>query len=128
MLNQTGVKKTVGIAPNQILVNPQLQFSVGVVVSKECAAKAVVENGRKILKAGTPLAGNLDARTTPYTIATAENVTGVLLHDVDVTDANANGTLLIFGIVNMNRLHTTAKAMMTDGMRAALKTVITIAC
>lgn len=128
MLNQTGIKTVSGIAPNQILVNPQFQFSVSVVVSKECAAKAAVENGRKILKAGTPLAGNLDSRTAPFTIATAENVVGVLLHDVDVTDSNANGTLLIFGFVNMNRLHAASKALMTVDMRAALKTVFTIAC
>lgn len=128
MLNQTGIKTSVGIAPNQILVNPQFQFSVGIVVSKECAAKAVVENGRKILKAGTPLTGNLDSRTAPFAIATAANVTGMLLHDVDVTDSNANGTLLIFGFVNMNRLHATPKALLTTEMRTALKTVFTIAC
>jgi len=39
---------------------------------------------------------------------------GVLLHDVDVTDADANGTLLIWGFVNMDRLESDISALITS--------------
>lgn len=131
MLNNGGVKTTKGIAPVQILVNPQFQFSMGVVVSKECKS-VVTENGRKILKAGTPLTGSLDARTSAFTEAATSdgksNAVGILLHDVDITESNANGTLLIFGFVNTNRINVTAKALITDEVKAALNKVTFVAC
>lgn len=39
-----------------------------------------------------------------FTAATDDKAVGVLLHDVDVTAGDDNGTLLIFGFVNINRL------------------------
>lgn len=121
MLNNSGIKKQSFGAPVQILLNPDLQFSVGVVVSN---AKTVTEGGRKVVKAGTPLAGNLDARTTAFTVATdAANVQGVLLHDVDVTDGNGNGTLLIFGFVNPDKIDAATKAMLTAEIKAAIPQV-----
>ena len=128
-MNNTGIKKTAGLSPVQILANVEFKVTFGVVVSKDIDTSAiVVENGRKIVKAGTPLSGNLDARTTPFTLGTTKPV-GVLLHDVDVTDNNANGTLLVFGWVNTNRLHLTAKALVTDEVKTALNAKVTfIAC
>ena len=67
-MNNTGIKKTAGLSPVQILANVEFKVTFGVVVSKDIDTSAiVVENGRKIVKAGTPLSGNLDARTTPFT-------------------------------------------------------------
>lgn len=121
MLNRNGVKKQTYGAPVQILLNPDFQFSVGVVVSN---ATAVEEGGRKVVKAGTPLAGNLDARNTAFTVATeAANVQGILLHDVDVTDGNGNGTLLIFGFVNPDKIDATTRAMLTTEIKAAIPQV-----
>lgn len=121
MLNRSGIKKQSFGAPVQILLNPDLQFSVGVVVSN---ATAVTESGRKVVKAGTPLAGNLDARNTAFTVATdATNVQGILLHDVDVTEGNGNGTLLIFGFVNPDKIDATTKAMLTTEVKAAIPQV-----
>lgn len=127
MFNQSGINKTVGAAPVQILANVELQHSMGVVVAQgETVANA---NGKKIVKAGTPMAGSLDARTTAFTQATGEDAVGVLLHDVDVTNGNANGTLLIFGFVNTNRLDANTKALITDEVKTALKGGVTfIAC
>lgn len=127
MLNQTGIHKSQGIAPNQILINPQYQFSVGAVISKDCASSAVTENGRKILKAGTPLTGDLDVRTKAFTLGTATDVVGLLLHDVDITETDANGTVLLMGCVNINRVHEKPKALLTKELREALKHIITIA-
>lgn len=124
MLNNSGItKKTFG-APVQILLNPDMQFSLGVAVSKE---GAVEEGGRKVIKAGTPLTGNLDSRNTAFTKATGANAVGVLLHDVDVTNGNGNGTLLIFGFVNSNRLDAATKALITDEVKAAIPAVKFIA-
>lgn len=126
-MNNSGIKTQKLGAPKQILLNPDLQFSVGIVVSN---AKFVEEGGKKLVKAGTPMVGNLDARTTAFTVvgsSDANKVQGVLLHDVDVTNGNANGTLLISGFVNTNRIDTTTKAMISETVKAAIPTVKFIA-
>lgn len=119
MLNQTGITKTTGSAPVQILFNVQNQMSVGVKLAKNFAG-AVTENGRKIVKAGTPLTGDLTTRATNFTAAGASDAAGILLHDVDVTDADANCSLLIWGFVNLDRLDATTVAKITSGVKTAL--------
>lgn len=131
MLNQTGVRKETYGNTNQILFAIEHQVSMGVVVSK---ALGVAEGTKKVVKAGTPLTGNLDARTTAFTAATvgssteASNAVGVLLHDVDVTTGDANGTLLLFGFVNTNRIDATTKAKLTDIVKAAMPMIKFVAC
>lgn len=131
MLNQTGVRKETYGNTNQILFAVEHQVSMGVVVSK---ALGVAEGTKKVVKAGTPLTGNLDARTTAFTAATAgssteaSNAVGVLLHDVDVTTGDANGTLLLFGFVNTNRVDVTTKAKLTDTVKAAMPMIKFVAC
>lgn len=131
MLNQTGVRKETYGNTNQILFAVEHQVSIGVVVSK---ALGVAEGTKKVVKAGTPLTGNLDARTTAFTAATAgssteaSNAVGVLLHDVDVTTGDANGTLLLFGFVNTNRIDATTKAKLTDIVKAAMPMIKFVAC
>ena len=116
MLNQTGVRKENAAVPNQILFNVQHQMSVGVQVAQSAG---VDKDGKKIVKAGTPLSGNLRARKTAFTGGGTTPV-GVLLHDVDVTKGAANGTLLIFGFVNMDRLDTDTKALVTSDAETSL--------
>lgn len=126
-MNNSGIKTQKLGAPKQILLNPDLQFSVGIVVSN---AEFVTEGGKKLVKAGTPMVGNLDARTTAFTVvggSDANKVQGVLLHDVDVTDGNANGTLLIMGFVNTNRIDSTTKTKISESVKAAIPTVKFIA-
>ena len=131
MLNQTGVRKETYGNTNQILFAVEHQVSIGVVVSE---ALGVAEGTKKVVKAGTPLAGDLDARTTVFTAATAgssteaSNAVGVLLHDVDVTTGDANGTLLLFGFVNTNRVDATTKAKLTDTVKAAIPMIKFVAC
>lgn len=127
MFNQSGISKTSGAAPVQILANTELQYSMGVVVAQ--GATEANSNGKKIIKAGTPLAGNLDSRLTAFTAAGENDAVGVLLHDVDVTKGAANGTLLLFGFVNTNRLDSATKELITEGVKTALNGKITfIAC
>lgn len=121
MLNQSGIKKTTGAAPVQILFNVQNQMSVGIKLAKNFTG-AVTENGRKIVKAGTPLNGDLTARGTAFVAAadTTAPAVGILLHDVDVTDADANATLLIWGFVNLSRVDSTTAALITATRKTEL--------
>lgn len=95
-------KETFGRPDRQILFHTHPSDAVGVVVSA-AAGVADDETGKKIVKAGTPLAGDLTDRTTPFTQDGASAV-GVLLHDVDVTEGDENGSLVIFGFVDLNKL------------------------
>ena len=122
MFNQTGIKTEKYGNITQILKNVELQESVGVVVDDSVATADSL---------GT---GDLDNRTTAFTAAKAGSSTeksdavGVLLHDVDVTTGDANGTLLIFGFVNTNRIDTTTKAKITAQVKEALPMIKFIAC
>lgn len=115
MFNKPGIKVEKAVSPVQILFNVQNQMSVGIKLGKNSNA-AVSVDGRKIVKAGTPLNGDLKARTTAFVKAvdTTNPAVGVLLHDVDVTDSDANGTLLIWGFVNLSRLDTATAGLITS--------------
>lgn len=128
MLNQSGITKTTGAAPVQILFNVHNQMSVGIKLAKNFVG-AVTENGRKIVKAGTPLNGDLTARGTAFIAAKDDSTgsaddgkpaVGILLHDVDVTDADANATLLIWGFVNLSRVDSTTASKITDKRKTEL--------
>lgn len=118
MLNHTGITKVTAVAPNQILFNVEHQLSVGIM----CDNTGVTANteGKKILKAGTPMTGTLTKRDTAFTKASGANAVGVLLHDVDVTTGTNNGTLLIFGFVNTDRIDDTTAALLTAEVQGAL--------
>lgn len=118
MYNRTHITKVTGAAPTQILYNVQHQMSVGITLAKNFTG-AVEENGRKIVKAGYPLMGDLTDRTTAFAAADTDAV-GILLHDVDVTDAAANATVLIWGFVNMDRIDDTTKAKLTTAIQGKL--------
>ena len=132
MYNNTGVTKTSYLNKNQILFAVEHQVSMSIVVDD--ANITAGSNGKKIVKAGTPLAGSLDARTTAFTKASSSgspsvsNAVGILLHDVDVTAGENNGTLLIFGFVNTNRIDATTKALITAEVKAALPMIKFAAC
>lgn len=122
-----GFKKETAASPKQILFCTEPQVSVGIAVSDSGVTAGA--DGRKIVKAGTPLTGNLTARTTAFTSAVtasgASNAVGVLLHDVDVTNGADNGTLLIFGFVNLDRIDSTTAALITAEVKTALNAKVT---
>jgi hypothetical protein len=103
MLNRSGISKTTLTATKQILANVELQSSVGCIVPQTLG---VTVGNKKIVKAGTPIKVdlmNLQAAAVKADGTTAA-MNAVVLHDVDVTDGDANGTALIFGFVNVNRV------------------------
>jgi hypothetical protein len=132
MLNSTGITKTTYNDVPQILIAPELAFSMGIVVDETCGTVDST-TGRKIAKAGTPVTGSLDDRvTTPFTKAQTttgtSNAVGILLHDVDLTKGDNNGAILVFGFVNTNRLDATTKALITAEVKAALPKITFVAC
>lgn len=127
MLNRTGIKTESAVAVNQILANTQFQVSFSVIVGN--AGITADAQGRKILKAGTPISGNLEARGTAFvketTTTNVSNANAVLLHDVDVTSGNANGTALVFGFVNLSKVDSATQALITNDVKTALKAKVT---
>lgn len=116
MLNRSGVSKSTYAATKQILANVELQSSVGCIVPSSLGATV---GSKKIVKAGTPVKIDLTNLQTPVTKADGTvALNAVILHDVDVTAGNANGTALIFGFVNLNRVDTDVVAAITTALGA----------
>lgn len=103
------VKRISATTPKTILVAPELAFALPVLVTN--TGIDADANGRKIIKAGTPIGGSTNVLLNRQTVLVSTNTSGsasqsqgLLLHDVDVTDGTSNGTILISGYVNINRL------------------------
>ena len=116
MLNRSGIRKETAGAPVQILGSTSPYYAIGIIVDDSAGT---VVGSRKIVKAGTPLVVDFANLKTPATkidsneaINTAK---AILLHDVDVTNGDANGSGLVTGIVNYNRLETDVQALLKPG-------------
>lgn len=116
MLNRSGITKTSLAATKQILANVDLQSSVGCIVPQTLG---VTVGSKKIAKAGTPIKVDLmNLQTAAVKADGTTALNAVLLHDVDVTDGNANGIALIFGFVNVNRVDSDVVAAITTAVAA----------
>ena len=119
MPNSTGIITTEFGVRNQILANVEHQYSVGCVVDASLGVAPSGTNGnQKIARAGTPISMNLMSTNTPAVLADDDTnaMTGVLLHDVDVTNGNNNGTCLIFGFVNLNSIDSDIEGQIVAAM------------
>lgn len=120
MLNQSGITITSATSEKTIIMAPELMFAVSCLVAD--TGLVADSDGKKIVKAGSPLVGNLTARGTAFTAAKADTtsgVCGILLHDVDVTSGTKNATVVVFGFVDKSKLDT-AVATIVDGVAAQL--------
>lgn len=122
MFNKDGVKTTNYGAPVQILANVEHQYSVGCRVPQSLGT--TIAGVGKIAKAGTPVYIDLSNLQTPVAAPAAASgdnpavvANAVLLHNVDVTDGTKNGTALIWGFVNVNRLESDVRALVTAGTK-----------
>lgn len=113
MLNQSGVTRTrygggknILIAEDKAIALPCMVSDTGVTADSE---------GKKIVKAGTPLAGNLQNRDTPFTVSTTGAV-GVLLHPVDVTKGAQNAQVVFFGAVDVSKLESDVVTKLTTAV------------
>jgi hypothetical protein len=120
MLNQSGVKVTSATTRKIILIAEDKAVALPIVVAN--TGVTADESGKKIIKAGTPVTGSLSARNTAFTVSTTSPV-GIVLHDVDVTDGNANSQILLFGFVDETKLDESVKTMLSDTVKTALNMI-----
>lgn len=103
MLNKHMITKDSYGNVNQILVDPSLQFSVGCIIPQNLGNS----------KAGTPI--NIDLTNLAHPANKPDGSTiqanAVLLHDVDLSHGQTNGTALLFGFVNLSRIDPTTEAL-----------------
>jgi len=78
----------------------------------EQSSLATKENGKYIIKAGTPFPSN-DA-----------NCTGIVLNDLDVTNGDQNGAVLVRGHINTAKAEENAGITYSDACKTALKSAI----
>lgn len=96
-----------------ILIAPELATTLGAVVAN--TGITANSEGKKIIKAGTPLKGDLKERNTAFAVAgAADTATCVCLHDVDVTNADQNATIVISGTIDLLKLDSDVAAMITS--------------
>ena len=112
MLNKSGITKTDYAAPKQILADPSLQFSVG------CLVPTSVVDSATTAKAGTPIYVDLNNINTACKKINNSTVfaNAVLLHDVDLSNGQANGTALIFGFVDLSKVDTTTQTSLKTAL------------
>ena len=91
----------------QILVFPDHYVCVARTFSKDDATATTTDDGRKVIKAGT---------VYPANDATA---IGIVFNDMDVTNGDATGALLIHGFVKTAAL----PAVPADAAKTALKMI-----
>ena len=119
--------------PKQIMLADSQMVSFGVIIGNE--GVTADSNGKKILKAGTPITGDIEARNTAFKkaasttsgepAATTSNAIGILLHDVDVTAGNENCTIVLFGFVDLDKLDAETFKLITADVKTALSGKVT---
>ena len=119
------MKSTKYGADKNILIAPELAHTVGCIVGN--TGVEANSEGRKIVKAGTPVGGTVDVLVERQTVLTTcntadngANAQGLLLHDVDVTEGDANATLIVAGVVDTAKLDVT----IVDAAKNALTKII----
>lgn len=116
------VKKTSFAQEKHILIaNNSFMVTLPAIIS---ATGVSAVDGKKIIKAGTPLTGNIKKRGTAFAKATGNTASAVLMHDVDVTDGNNNGTIILAGCIDLLKLDSDVKSLISSDIEGALKNII----
>lgn len=131
MLNQTEFKTVSGTTRKIILVDEKNSTAISCKVANTGVDAG--SDGRKLVKAGTPLNGDFTDRATAFTVAVQTDASGddpasnnancVLLHDVDVTSGTKNAQAVIFGTIDLSKLDTDVQAMITAEAKAGMKMI-----
>ena len=123
MLNQTGIHKESYGNRKTILVDELNSTAFSCMVAN--TGVTANDEGKKIIKAGTPIFGSLEARDTAFTIAgeAGASPVGLILHDVDVTDGTKNSQVVVFGFIDLKKLDTDVQAMITASVKTALRMI-----
>ncbi len=104
----------------EILIAPELAFTIGCLVGNTGISAG--SDGRKIIKAGTPVGGATSVLTNRQTVLQKEatDVQGILLHDIDVTDGDANATIVLKGAIDLLKIDETTRALITSTVTGKL--------
>lgn len=117
-------KKTL-VNETDILVSPELAFAIPCIVSN--TGISADAEGKKVIKAGTPLYCSADVfmnRQTVLTTASSGNtIYGIARWDIDVTAGNTNATLLVAGYVDYLKLDSDVQALV-DSAKANLPRIL----
>lgn len=116
------VKTTYGAPEKHILIANDSYMVTLPAIIKDTGVSAGTD-GRKVVKAGTPLYGDIEKRDTGFTISGAGNPVCVLMHDVDVTAGDENGTIVIAGCVDLLKLDDSVKTAISS-VKANLPRII----
>ena len=105
MITKTDLK-----SKKNVLLAPHLAFEIGVQVSNTGVSTV---NGKKIIPAGTPIGGTTSVLTRRDTVLSVTNTSsnganaqGILRDDLDVTNGNANGTMIVSGVIDESKCPT----------------------
>lgn len=119
---------------DSILIADQTAVRIGVLVDNTNVTAN--ENGKKIIKAGTPVGNTTKSalidRTTVLTTSVTsgsdtQTVTpapqGIIYRDVDVTDGNAEAVLIVAGAIDVLKVDETTRAKITKPVINALNKI-----
>lgn len=111
-------------AYDSILVADQKAFRISAQVDNTNVSAD--ENGRKIIKAGTPVGNTsnkiLEKRDTVLTtsVENSPEAQGIIYADVDVTDGNNTASLIIEGVIDILKIDETTRAKITETVKTSL--------
>ena len=114
-------KQSFGGPDKQILIaEDSFKVTLGAVIA---ATGAVTVGDKKIIKAGTPVKGDLKDRNTAFA-KEAATPNAIVLHDVDVTNGENNGTIVVAGAIDLNRLDADVAELITSQVETALSKIV----
>ena len=122
MANQVETLSFGGPEKQILIAEDSYKVTLGVVVTN--TGIDADANGKKIIKAGTPLTGSFEARNTAFVVEDDDTVNCIALHDVDVTAGATNATVVIAGVVDLNKLDEATQALITSTIKGALPRII----
>ncbi|MFD1455228.1 hypothetical protein ACFQ44_05955 [Levilactobacillus lanxiensis] len=112
------------LGPKQVLGFIANKVALGAIVSD--TGVTADSNGKKIIPAGSPVGGDdstLENEQAVLSVVSDATAQGILEFPVDVTGGPSDGTLIINGYVNENRLPDSVK--ITDEVKSALNGKVT---
>lgn len=118
------VKETYGAPEKHILIaNDSYMVTLpGIIKATGVTAGT---DGRKVVKAGTPVYGDIEKRDTGFTVSGGSGAkpVAVVMHDVDVTAGDENGTIVIAGCVDLLKLDASVRTAVSS-VKADLPRII----
>lgn len=117
-------KETYGVEKHILIANNSYMATLPARVTN--TGISADSDGKKIIKAGTPLYGNIEKRDTAFTVSGSEGATpsAIILHDVDVTAGAENATIVLAGVVDLLKLESSVQTALTAAVKAALPRII----